>query len=47
MVKPRKKEKPKLERKQFAASSEKQRMVLQENGVDILLTGGGKLVPPR
>lgn len=48
MVKSRqKKEKPKLEKKTFAPSSLKQMMVLQENDVDILLTGGGELAPPH
>jgi len=43
----KKKEKPKLEKKVFAPSSEKQRMVLMENEVDLLITGGGRVVPPR
>lgn len=31
----------------FGPSSEKQRLVLLENEVDIHLTGGGEQVPPR
>jgi hypothetical protein len=30
----------------FAPCSEKQRLVLQDNETDILLIGGGRLVPP-
>ena len=30
----------------YGPCSVRQQMVLQDNSVDILLTGGGKLVPP-
>ena len=35
------------EKKVFGPASEKQRMVLQDTTTDVILVGGGKLVPPR
>lgn len=37
----------KMPKKVYGPCSEKQRLILQDNTTDVILMGGGRLVPPR